>query len=147
MKYRVSAGVLARTFDLLRTCGAGRRECYALWVSPWARSSDITEVVHPRHRAHYGGFSVDSDWLSAFWRELADRECGVRVQIHTHPGEAFHSEVDDAFPIVHSVGFLSLVIPDFGLGDLGFDRAFLAELDAQGRWQPVSVGARLEVVR
>lgn len=68
---------------------------------------------------------------------------GIRVQVHTHPEEAFHSETDDAFPIIHKPGFLSLVIPNFGLGPTGFENAYLTEIQPDGRWQEVAIPSRL----
>ena len=53
-------------------------------------------------------------------------------QVHTHPGAAFHSPTDDAWPIVHLEGFLSLVLPDFGLGPVGLARSYLAEMGCDG---------------
>jgi hypothetical protein len=47
--------------------------------------------------------------LNQFWLDLVNRSVGIRVQVHTHPFEAFHSATDDGYPIVHSPGFLSLV--------------------------------------
>ena len=37
----------------------------------------------------------------------------LAVQIHCHPGEAYHSETDNRFPIVTAVGGASVVVPDF----------------------------------
>lgn len=110
------------------------------------RLQDICAVVHPRHRANGGGFEIDSAWISEFWLELARTGRGIRVQVHTHPFDAFHSAIDDSYPIIHSTSFLSLVIPDYGLGPVGFERAYLAEIDARGRWQEVPIASRLEVV-
>jgi len=70
---------------------------------------------------------------------------GIRVQVHTHPAEAFHSAVDDAFPIIHTPGFLSLVIPNFGLGPVGFNDAFLTEIQHDGRWREVALAERIIV--
>lgn len=137
--------VLSRTFEIFRTCGCGRKECQALWISSWTTPDEIVECVHPEHAAHSGGFNVSSAWLTAFWLDLARRNCGVRVQVHTHPGAAFHSTTDDRFPIIHSVGFLSLVIPDFACGPVGFDRAYLCEIADDGSWREVSVEKRLRI--
>lgn len=35
------------------------------------------------------------------------------VQIHSHPGDAYHSETDDAYPIVTALGGISIVVADF----------------------------------
>lgn len=143
---RVLEAVLRETFAELRRCGAGRRECQVVWTGPWSTPHEVTTVVHPHHRARGDGFELDSAWLTEFWQRLTATATGVRVQVHTHPGRAFHSAVDDAWPIVHTPGFLSLVIPRFAQGEVGFAGAYLAELDTDGRWTEVDVHERLEVV-
>jgi hypothetical protein len=105
----------------------------------------IARVAHPRHAAHVGGFVLDNRWLDDFWLELADTGMGIRVQVHTHPGEAFHSRTDDAYPIIHTPGFLSLVIPKFGLGPVGFDEAFLTEIQPDGSWLEVPISSRFSL--
>ena len=110
MRYKVSGTSLSRTFEYFRRCGRGQRECQALWISDWRFPETITDVIHPSHRAHAQGFSLDDGWLNAFWLHLANTNNGIRVQVHTHPNHAFHSPTDDAFPIIHTPGFLSLVI-------------------------------------
>lgn len=145
MRYKVPAALLAETFDLFRQCGGGRRECQVIWTSTWAEPLTISRVVHPRHRAHGGGFELDDDWINDFWLELARTGQGIRVQVHTHPHEAFHSSIDDEYPILHSVGFLSLVIPDFARGPVGFECAYLAEIGPDGRWLEVTPDSRLQV--
>ena len=146
MRYQIPAALFAQTFRFLRRCGGGQRECQVLWTSPWQAPFKISAVVHPQHRAHGGGFELSSAWISGFWQELARTGCGIRVQIHTHPAEAFHSSVDDRYPIIHSLGFLSLVIPSFGLGAVGFREAYLTEIGPDGRWQEVTPESRLVII-
>ncbi|HKS17801.1 MAG TPA: hypothetical protein VJS63_01160 [Bradyrhizobium sp.] len=112
-------------------------------VSPWNEPCTVTKVVHPEHEAHVGGFVLNDRWLNHFWSGLAQENLGIRIQVHTHPGEAFHSLTDDTFPIVHTTGFLSLVIPNFALGPISFEDAFLTEIQADGRWRQVSIAERL----
>ncbi len=146
MRYQLPAAMLTETFEHLRTCGAGRRECQALWVSPWADAERLSAVVHPRHTASAVGFQLDDAWLTAFWGRLADEGTGVRVQIHTHPGAAYHSATDDAFPLIHTPGFLSLVIPSFALGPVDFDSAFITEIQPDGGWRAKAIADVLEIV-
>jgi hypothetical protein len=145
MRYQINRGMLESTFEHFRRCGGGRKECQAFWLSSWDRPEIISSVVHPEHAAHFGGFVLDDDWLNAFWLKLGNINSGVRVQVHTHPREAFHSPTDDAFPIIHKPGFLSLVIPNFALGAVGFKDAFLTEIQPNGRWRQVSIESRLVV--
>jgi hypothetical protein len=102
--------------------------------------------VHPRHTASAVGFRVDNDWLNAFWMRLADEDLGVRFQIHTHPGAAYHSATDDAFPLIRAAGFLSLVIPRFAEGTIGFDGAYLTEVQPDGSWLEKAINDALEIV-
>lgn len=144
--YRLPQAALAEIFAVVRRCGGGRNECQALWIGPWAEPDVIARVVHPSHRAHNAGFELEGEWLTRFWIELAGSKSGVRAQVHTHPGRAFHSATDDAWPMVHTPGFLSLVIPCFGLGPIGLDGTFLAELGRDGQWREVDATQRLKVV-
>lgn len=141
--YRLPRNMLAETFQHFRSCGCGQDECQVLWLSPWSQPDIITKIVHPKHAAHFGGFVLDDAWLNDFWLELGNADLGIRAQVHTHPGEAFHSRTDDEFPIIHTPGFLSLVIPNFGLGPVGFDEAYLTEIQPNGRWKQVAINERL----
>lgn len=145
MKYRVPGEILVRTFDHFRRCGQGRHECQALWISRWSSPEIIADVIHPRHRANAFGFLLDDAWLNQFWLELARTQSSVRVQVHTHPEHAFHSRTDDEFPIIHTPGFLSLVIPYFAMKPAGLSGAYLAEILPNGRWDEVSPESRLEI--
>lgn len=146
MRYRISVDLLAQTFSHFRHCGAGKRECQVVWTSPWTTPEVIRQVAHPRHRAHGGGFELDSAWINEFWLDLARSGHGIRIQVHTHPCEAFHSAIDDAYPIIHSSGFLSLVIPNFAMGSIGFDGAYLTEIQDDGRWHEVPIASHLELI-
>jgi len=144
--YRVPARLWQETFSHFLECGNGRRECQVLWTSSWHSPEAISCIVHPKHLGHRGGFSVDNTWLNSFWLELANKGHGIRVQVHTHPGEAFHSSTDDDYPIVHSVGFLSLVIPNFGVNSPTLERAYLARIAEDGEWAEVPIADYLEIV-
>ncbi len=137
--------MIEETFATFRSCGAGKRECQLYWASPWSDPSGLTHLIHPKHSSSSHGLDLDSAWISKFWLELADRGLGVRVQVHTHPGEAFHSETDDAFPLIHEAGFLSLVISDFANGPVGFSRAYLTEIQPDGSWRQVPISERFSV--
>lgn len=143
--YTLPVRMIEETFASLRSCGNNERECQLYWVSKWDDPSQLTEVVHPLHTASRYGLSIDSAWISSFWNDLADRGLGVRIQVHTHPYEAFHSDVDDAYPLLVNAGFLSLVIPNFAMGPVGFERAYLTEIQADGSWLQVPIDERIRI--
>ena len=143
---RVPAALLRETFTLLRRCGAGRRECQVIWTGPWSSPQQVTQVIHPDHSAHVGGFELEDSWLTQFWIRLAQTGYGARAQVHTHPGRAFHSVTDDAFPLIHTTGFLSLVIPNFATGPVGLHGAFLTQIREGGDWCQLQPRESIEVL-
>lgn len=146
MRLRLSRSVLEETFALFRRCGDGQRECQAFWIGSWRTPDVVSEIIHPAHSATAASVAVDDAWMNDFWLLLAERGMGLRAQVHTHPGAAFHSATDDAFPVIASEGFLSLVIPRFAAGPVGFDQAFLARMDPIGFWREAAISDCLEVV-
>ncbi len=141
----VPAQLVADTFAIFRDCGGGRRECVAYWLGPADTPEEVDEVIHPIHTSMGGGYQIDDQWLTTFWFALARRRRSVRVQVHTHPREAFHSSTDDAWALIDTPGFLSLVIPQYGLGPVGLDRAYLAERTGRG-WHEVAVSTHLDIL-
>lgn len=130
----ITPQVLEATFEHLRRCGQGRRECVVAWVGPQERPAHVDEVVHPRHTGSGVAYDIDPAWIGAFWVNLADRHRTVRAQVHTHPGSAYHSERDNTLALVHTAGYLSLVIPRFAAGPVSLDDSYLAARTANGSW-------------
>lgn len=128
---------LADTLAGLRECGGGRRECVRYWCASQSAPTLVTRVVHPDHRSSPFGYEVDSLWVTRFFLELRDRQETAVCQIHTHPGAASHSDVDDKYALAPLAGFLSLVVPNYALGADGLAGTHLVEVQADGRWREV----------
>ena len=141
----VSAGRIRETFDIFRSCGAGRAECVAYWIGPIERPDLVDEVIHPRHVAHAGGYDVDGPWQTRLWLSLVEERRELKAQVHTHPGRAYHSERDDRMAALQVEGFLSLVIPDFGLGEPGLASAFLVRRTADGGWKQIPADPTISI--
>src|SRR5207253_2960750 len=60
------------------------------------------------------GYFVTGDTLFQINKILSDRGLRLIAQVHSHPGEAYHSEADDLYAIVTTEGGFSLVVPNFG---------------------------------
>ena len=61
----------------------------------------------------------------------------VGVQVHSHPGAAYHSETDDAYPIATLDGSLSIVLPFFGRDGFGSTDVAVYRLGQDG-WLELS---------
>ena len=60
------------------------------------------------------------------------------ARIHSHPGEAFHSDTDDDNPGLTAEGALSIVVPFFGLGLSRGLEACAIYVYRNGQWISVS---------
>jgi len=91
------------------------------------------------HRRSPYGYDLDQKWLNEFWFALGSNHRKVLVQLHTHPGVAFHSRTDDEWPIVTQNGFVSIVFPDFGIGSESLTAAWTGVLTTSG-WKHAENG-------
>jgi len=133
---RLASGLLLETFRTLRECGRAECECGVFWTGP--SGGDLADAVeHPLHNRSPFGYEVDSEWITQLWIRLAASRRSIKAQIHTHPREAFHSCVDDKWPIISQPDFVSIVIPDFATGDSSLDRAWVGCLQLDGTWRPL----------
>lgn len=130
----VAQDLLGRTFEILRECGGAEFECVVYWTGPGHDASLIDDLHHPDHDSNEFGYSVDSEWLNQFFRDLYIQGRSARAQIHTHPGEAFHSITDDGHALVPAPGFMSIVIPNFAQGQIGLEGAAMYVLSDRGVW-------------
>lgn len=61
-----------------------------------------------------GSFRVPPPAMALVVRAAVDRGLQVVGQVHTHPGEAYHSDGDDDGARIAFTGFVSVVLPDYG---------------------------------
>lgn len=144
-----------RTQELLRGPGAQGFEALVLWAG---RRSDgdpgIMEVelaLMPRQRAVRGedGVSVMVDGDALFEMNVMLNERGLRLvaQVHSHPGEPYHSETDDRYSIVTARGGVSIVVPDFARGRFSLDACAVYQLAAGGEWVEVPPAEASALIR
>ena len=130
---RVSSRVVAATLDTFRACGAGGRECLLYWTTA-AGGGDVARVVHPVHDGTWSSCQVDGAWATRYFLDLPNRAERTVAQLHTHPGRFVeHSATDDAHALVPSTGFVSIVVPYFGLRDCR-DGWGIWQLGPDGSW-------------
>ena len=115
----IEPAVIATTLQVLQHFGIHGCEGLVLWVGEVTEAhARITQAVVPSQnpiKSEEGvGYFVDSDALFELNRKLSETGLRLIAQVHSHPGEAYHSHADDRYAIVTADGGLSLVVPDFG---------------------------------
>ena len=131
--------ILEPSRRLLAGPGEEGFEAIVVWVgrivSP--TTAAVADVVRPAQTATKGplgcAVEVPPEALAELIRSL-ERDQRILVRLHTHPGEAFHSDLDDSNMLIAHEGALSVVVPDFARDALELDRCSVNELRAGGRW-------------
>ena len=107
-----------RSDQILREAGLKSNEHFVLLSGKVHEDRFSVNTLHNPCQTssnQQGGLLVEVDGYELFklnkW--LHENEEQLAIQIHTHPSVAFHSDIDDRFPMVTTVGGLSLVVPDF----------------------------------
>lgn len=115
----VDTDVIRATLRVLRHFGSHDCEGLVLWVGTIEKSiARVTRVLVPDQspmKSEDGvGYFVSAEALFELNKALSETGLRLIAQVHSHPGEAYHSPTDDRYAIVTANGGLSLVVPNFG---------------------------------
>lgn len=141
--------------DYLRRAGENGCEGVGFWLGVRGGSTfRVSEGVAPQQeavRSRDGGVAVliHGDELHKLNVWLYRRGLEIGVQVHSHPGEAYHSETDDDFAVATRAGSLSVVVPDFAQRAFALEECAVYRLDRAGKWQhvpPAAVGKLIQLV-
>lgn len=120
---------------------AGKKgvEGVALWAGTMEGAKfEVKATIIPKQNAYQleDGllYSVDGDELHRINVWLYTNGLTLAAQVHSHPGAAYHSETDDAYPIVAVLGGVSIVIPDFGMRAFDLQDWAVYRLHASEGW-------------
>lgn len=80
-------------------------------------------AIRPQAKTTSGSFFVDKPAMALIVRAAANYNLQVIGQLHTHPGQAFHSEGDNQGAHIAYDGYISIVLPDYGKSSPSFDGA------------------------
>lgn len=107
---------VSETLHLLKEAGNRGKECVVLW---FGKITDdhllVNQVYRPQQTAGADIFRIPPVSIRTIMSKLDSENLMIAAQIHSHPGEAFHSKADDAWAIVRHTHALSLVLPRFAL--------------------------------
>jgi proteasome lid subunit RPN8/RPN11 len=108
--------VLINTLDRLRSHGKEGCECTLFWTGKVIEDNKavVTSLFYPQQYATALGAKVDLSEVAKLYLSLNENKEQLISQVHSHPSSAFHSSIDDSYPIAHKPGLLSIVVPYYG---------------------------------
>lgn len=150
-RFEIAADLIAQTDDELRRAGRDGCELFVLWTGIADGDCFRVRTAHVPRQTSYRGQNglcvrVEGDELDRLNRWLYERRELLGVQVHTHPTDAYHSQTDDAYPIVTTLGGVSIVVPDFAREGVRSDEAAVYRLGRDG-WRELDFDAARALVR
>jgi hypothetical protein len=150
--FLVPRRVLEETIEFLREIGLAGYEGFTLWGGKRLEPSifRFESAVFPEQRASRTerGLLVFVDGAALFEanRALFERGETLAAQVHTHPGDAYHSDVDDRYPLVTLLGAISLVLPNFAKrAPRDMDNWAWYRLARYGEWRPLDASTKVVI--
>jgi hypothetical protein len=149
----IPAEVVAGTHEHLRSMGRVGCEGVAFWAGKHDGNTFLVRaaVTPAQHagRGEYGGLAVivDGDELFRMNVWLHRQRMTLIAQLHSHPGEAYHSDTDEAYAVLTRVGGFSIVLPDFAQRPFSLEDAAIYRLAGDGTWRAVSARAARELLQ
>ncbi len=113
-KILIPLSILKETQAFLRGHGQLGHEGMVLWTGEKnGHEATVKSCIHPRQKCTAVSYDIPLEESQTINKMLSEKREVIIAQVHSHPGAAFHSSRDDAMPFTYSIGFLSLVVPDF----------------------------------
>ncbi len=111
----LSVDIYEKTIQILREYGNELLEALVLWVGIESNNVfNIKEVWFPNQANSPISYYVTDIDVHLINVKLNQKKYSAIAQIHTHPGSAYHSNIDDQYPIMVLPGSFSIVIPELG---------------------------------
>lgn len=135
--FSVPAEIVEDTEESLVAAGSEGLERFVLWSGNISGNDFVVETVHVPEQEAY---KLETGLLVRIEGEALHRlnawlyESGevLGVQVHAHPTLAYHSETDDTYPIITTLGGLSIVTPDFCTRGLFVEDSAVYRLTREG---------------
>lgn len=150
--FMIPLSLIDETVRFLRRIGDEGMEGFVLWTgqSDGNARFQFRSCIIPEQRALVteSGLLVTVDGKSLFEVNKTAHAAGevIAAQVHSHPTSAYHSSMDDAFPLVTLLGGLSIVIPDFARNaPADIKRWAWYRLSREAQWEPASTNTSVDI--
>lgn len=144
------AEALKRTEESLRAAGREGYELFVLWSGAVEGDAFRVKTPHVPRQSSYKTrdgllVRIEGDALHELNMWLFQHDEALGAQIHAHPADAFHSETDDSYPIVTTLGSFSIVVADFARNGLLCEDTAVYRLTPEGWLASVAASDVIEV--
>lgn len=111
--------IIDATAAYLKQYGVQDCEGIAYWAGSVGanRSVAVQTLVLVNHEPQGAGVRVTREEARKLVRVLAEFDLKLLAQVHSHPGDAFHSHGDDEHATSFHEGFVSAVVPRYATDD------------------------------
>lgn len=136
---RLSRGLTDETIEYLRSYG--EREVIAYWAGT-AEGHDfrVARLVRPVAVSGKRFVVVPLEEVARVVEDCHSKGEFLIAQIHTHPADEDHSEVDDCGSVSKREGFVSLVVPHYALLATSENPGWFGYQLRKGEWVEFDVG-------
>lgn len=141
---RLPQNKIADAYELMRYAGSKGVEGMALFAGKQnGNTFQVFETIIPKQNSYRleSGlmYAVEADELHRINVWLFKNGFSIIAQIHSHPNEAYHSETDNQFPIVATIGGISIVVPRFASDPMDIYNWAVYRLSSQNTWKKQSI--------
>jgi hypothetical protein len=116
-RFYLASELWIATIEALQYYARFDSEGMVLWGGSMGAAGEttVTSLLRINHDPQGWRVRPSSESMRSLLRTLRARDEKLVAQVHSHPGEAFHSKGDDAKPTAFDRGFISIVVPNFGV--------------------------------
>lgn len=151
-KIVIPSECIKKAYELMRYAGENRVEGVALFAG-YENGNEfyISQTIIPKQTAYRLElgllYAVDADELHRINVWLYENNLSIIAQIHSHPNEAYHSETDDAYPIVATKGGISIVVPRFAIDPIDIKNWAVYRLSSENCWVELSHSETKKIIQ
>ena len=136
-QFLVPPEIVEETEEALKRAGSEGYELFVVWSGVQNGTLFEVRTPHVPHQTSYrlsSGLCVRVEGQELHRLNVWLYEAGetLAIQVHAHPTEAYHSDTDDAYPIVAALGSVSIVTPDFCRNGLFTNGTAVYRLERKG---------------
>lgn len=144
-KWVIPKGIVRETISAVRSKGNEGYELFVFWAGKKndLHTFEVNELIIPGQKAYKSALGawvdIPGEELNRLNLFLYKHKLSMPIQVHSHPGSAYHSQRDNDKSILIFPGSISMVIPNFGKKPFqSFSDWAIYQLSRNDGWKSIS---------